>query len=77
MSQWSSDPVQDELALYFQVFVLNELEAMSLRLYTGVLGWSLKRLQFLLAEMRNEIKNPRNKMFATMYGHELGLRIIN
>ena len=66
MSQWSSDSAQDELALYFQVFALNELEAMSLRLYTGVLGWSLDDLHLLLADVRKEIKNPRNKMFATM-----------
>lgn len=66
MSQWSSDPVQDELALYFQAVALNELEGMSLRLYTTVLGWSLDSLHVLLSDVRKEIKAPKNRMFATM-----------
>jgi hypothetical protein len=38
--------------------LLEGLEAFSLRLYTGVLGWKWEELQVLLAGVRQDMKNP-------------------
>lgn len=54
------------LALFFQYLASKELEAVSLRLYTQVLGWKVEELQVLLMEVRKEIFDPANQMFSMM-----------
>lgn len=66
MSPWMSGARERELATYFFELVSIELEALSLRLFTGVLGWSTQRLYVLLGRVRHEIQDESYQMYSTM-----------
>ncbi len=54
---WPRDPKLKEVGLYNLVQILNGLEAFSLRLYCGVLGWTEQEVTVLLANVRKELKS--------------------
>lgn len=66
MSLWPRSHRLKELGYYFQHLVLIELEALSLRLFTQVLGWTPEALQLLLVEVRKEIQDPAYQMYSVM-----------
>jgi hypothetical protein len=47
--------------------VLEGLEAFTLRLFTGILGWSIEEVQVLLGFIREEMKNPRIHVMFDLY----------
>ena len=61
---WPKDRKMKELGRYMMVNMLEGIEAFTLRLWTQQLGWSIERIQLLLAEVRKDITN-RNIHSAT------------
>ena len=59
---WPMDPRLKEIGLFNLAQLLAGLEGISLRLVTGVLGWSNESLQVLLAGVRKELKDSRIHM---------------
>lgn len=47
--------------------LLDGLNAMSMALFTRVLGWSTERIEVLLAEVRNDLKDRRIHAYAEVY----------
>jgi len=47
--------------------LLESIEAYSLALFTRVLGYELAELQVLLAQVRAEIKDPKNHLYCTAH----------
>ncbi|KAL1840130.1 hypothetical protein VTJ49DRAFT_786 [Mycothermus thermophilus] len=56
---WPKDPGLKQIGTYNLAQLLSGLEAFSLRLYCGVLGWSKEELMVLLAKVRKELKDPK------------------
>ncbi|KAK4132171.1 S-adenosyl-L-methionine-dependent methyltransferase [Trichocladium antarcticum] len=55
---WPSDPKQKDIGQWCLVNALVGLQASSLRIFTGVLGWSATELEGLLAGVRKDLENP-------------------
>lgn len=56
-----------ELARYVQTKVLEALDAYSLALFTRQLGWSLERIEMLLAGVRQEIFDQSLRLYMKLY----------
>lgn len=56
---WPRDPLLKEVGGYNYLQVNEGLEGLTLRLYTGVLGWSEQEILALLAKVRKDLNNPR------------------
>ncbi|KAE9576802.1 hypothetical protein CGMCC3_g7306 [Colletotrichum fructicola] len=67
LGMWPKDPYLRDLGHMNMIQALDGLEAYNLRLYTGVLGWTVAEAQVLFAHVRNEIRN--NAFHAYMVYH--------
>lgn len=56
-----------ELGRYYQVMMLEALEAYSMALFTRVLGWTTPRIQLLLAGVRKELHDRTIHTYAKIY----------
>jgi hypothetical protein len=56
---WPKDPELKKLGQYNLAQVLSGLEGFSLRLFCTIEGWSQEELLVLLAQVRQEMKNPK------------------
>ncbi|GJC86677.1 putative methyltransferase tdiE [Colletotrichum liriopes] len=57
IGDWPKDPHYKECGLINLMQILDGLEAFTLRLFTGVLGWTKEEVFVLLAEVRRELKS--------------------
>ncbi|TEA12364.1 Secondary metabolism regulator laeA [Colletotrichum sidae] len=55
---WAKDPYLKHIGMYELVQLLEGLEAFSLRLLCGSLGWTKEGVYALLAQVRKDLKNP-------------------
>jgi hypothetical protein len=55
---WARDPVLKEVGTWNWRQVWNGLEGLSMRLYTGVLGWGEEEVRGLLERVRRDLKDP-------------------
>ncbi|KAH6854746.1 S-adenosyl-L-methionine-dependent methyltransferase [Chaetomium sp. MPI-CAGE-AT-0009] len=56
---WPKDPHLKQVGLYNISQIMTGLEAFSLRIFCDVLGWTKAEVMVLLAEVRNELKDPK------------------
>lgn len=56
---WARDKTLKEVGAWNLMQVLNGLEGLSMRLYTGVLGWSEAEVWALLERVRRDLADPR------------------
>jgi SAM-dependent methyltransferase len=56
---WARDKTLKEVGTWNLMQVLNGLEGLSMRLYTGVLGWSEEEVRGLLERVRRDLADPR------------------
>lgn len=56
---WARDATLKEVGGWNLRQVLNGLEGLSMRLYTGVLGWGEEDVRALLGRVRRELADPR------------------
>ncbi|KAH6855828.1 S-adenosyl-L-methionine-dependent methyltransferase [Chaetomium sp. MPI-CAGE-AT-0009] len=56
---WARDATLKEVGTWNLMQVLNGLEGLSMRLYTGVLGWSEEEVRALLERVRGDLADPR------------------
>ncbi|KAK0633849.1 S-adenosyl-L-methionine-dependent methyltransferase [Immersiella caudata] len=54
---WPRDPVLKEVGLYNLIQIENGLEAFTLRLFTGVLGWKEQDVKALLTKVRGDLRD--------------------
>lgn len=54
-------------AAWCQQNLLDGLNAMSMALFTRVLGWSMERIEVLLAGVRNDLKDRKIHAYAEVY----------
>lgn len=59
MGMWAKDPALKEIGGYNYAQASQGLEGLTMRLYTGVLGWKEEEIMTLLANVRRDLKNPR------------------
>ncbi|GKT52086.1 putative methyltransferase tdiE [Colletotrichum spaethianum] len=57
MGDWPKDPHYKECGLINLIQILDGLEGFTLRLFTGVLGWTKEEVLVFLAEVRRELKS--------------------
>ncbi|KAG7051695.1 methyltransferase domain-containing protein [Colletotrichum scovillei] len=57
VGDWPKDPYYKELGMINLMQILDGLEAFTLRLFTGVLGWTKEEVIVLLADVRRELKS--------------------
>lgn len=55
---WAKDPKLKEIGLYNMAQLQEGLEGFSLRLFTGVYGWTQQEVMVLIAKVRAALKNP-------------------
>ncbi|TPX09507.1 uncharacterized protein E0L32_009250 [Thyridium curvatum] len=55
---WAKDPLLKEVGAWNYMQVNGGLEGLSLRLYTGVLGWTPEQVTALLIDVRKSLRNP-------------------
>ncbi|MCJ1361934.1 hypothetical protein MMC16_001035 [Acarospora aff. strigata] len=56
---WAKDKRLKEIGAFNHVNILDALQAVTLALFTRVLGWSAEEVEVLLAGVRRDLKNPR------------------
>jgi len=66
LGPWPRDLALKEIGMLNVTQVLEGLEGFTLRLFTGVLGWSVEAIQILLAKVRKEMKDQRIHMMYDM-----------
>lgn len=54
---WPRDPTLKEVGLYNLIQIENGLEAFTLRLFTGVLGWEPDEVRVLLEKVRRDLRD--------------------
>jgi len=59
---WPKNPALKEIGMLNVTQALEGLEGFTLRLFTGVLGWSVDAIRVLLAKVRKEMKDRRIHM---------------
>jgi len=57
IGSWPRDPVLKEVGLYNLMQIENGLEAFTLRLFTGMLGWQPEEAEALLAKVRKDLRD--------------------
>ncbi|RDW71024.1 hypothetical protein BP6252_07587 [Coleophoma cylindrospora] len=65
-SPWLPGRKNKELAMYFGVLARDELEGLSLALFTRLLGWTTDRVNVLLAGVRNDFRNKDYQLHVNM-----------
>ncbi|KAH9208646.1 hypothetical protein DL95DRAFT_311442 [Leptodontidium sp. 2 PMI_412] len=70
MNRWPKDrrmkEITDVIRMWTLRNMLSNLEAISLAIFTGGLGWSKEELDVLLAKARKEIKDTKICAYAPM-----------
>ncbi|KAH6630612.1 S-adenosyl-L-methionine-dependent methyltransferase [Chaetomium sp. MPI-SDFR-AT-0129] len=56
---WAKDPHLKQVGMYNISQIMTGLEAFSLRLFCGVLGWKENEVLVLLTKVRSELKEPK------------------
>jgi hypothetical protein len=56
---WPRDPLLKEVGGWNLTQVSNGLEGLSMRLYTGVLGWGEAEVKAMLEKVRADLADPR------------------
>lgn len=64
---WVKGRKQKLQAAWCQQNLLDGINAMSMALFTRVLGWSTERIETLLAAVRNDLKGRRIHAYAEVY----------
>jgi len=67
VGQWPKDNKLKELGAFDLIQFLDGLEAISLRIFTNVQGWSPNQIQVFLAEVRKDLKNTRLQAQHNLY----------
>ncbi|RJE24866.1 Methyltransferase [Aspergillus sclerotialis] len=67
VNPWPKDPKLKEIGRYQQANVLEGMEAMSLALFTRVLGWSNQEVQVFFASVRKELIDRSIHVYAKFY----------
>lgn len=67
VNPWAKDPKLKELGRYNHINVLEGMEAMSLALFTRVLGWSHEEFQVFFAGVRKELKDRSIHVYSKFY----------
>lgn len=63
LSPWPDNPKMKEIGRVRGLAMSMGVEGYSLALYTRFLGWSSEELQVLLAKVRNEFNDQKNRMY--------------
>jgi SAM-dependent methyltransferase len=56
-SPWAKGKHAKQLAMYFQEDMLTGIEGMTLKVFTGVLGWTPEQVQVFLVDVRKDLKD--------------------
>ncbi|KAF6828172.1 hypothetical protein CPLU01_08651 [Colletotrichum plurivorum] len=64
---WPKDPHMKDIGMWELVQLLDGLEAFSLRLLTGALGWTKEEVLGLLAGVRKDLKDPKIHAWLHLY----------
>ncbi|KAK0654946.1 S-adenosyl-L-methionine-dependent methyltransferase [Cercophora newfieldiana] len=56
---WPLDPTLKEVGMYNLVQIENGLEAFSLKLFSGILGWEAEDVKALLMKVRSDLRDKR------------------
>ncbi|KAI9780889.1 MAG: hypothetical protein M1816_002635 [Peltula sp. TS41687] len=65
MTPWAKNPKLKNQGRYNQLAMFDSLQAYTLRLFTSVLGWKKEEAEALIAQVRQELSNPRIHMYST------------
>lgn len=65
-SSWPRDCRLKEMGAYVGLYMDYSLDGFALYPIGQVLGWTLEQVQALVAKMREEIKDPRNRNCSDM-----------
>ncbi|ORY02669.1 S-adenosyl-L-methionine-dependent methyltransferase [Clohesyomyces aquaticus] len=64
---WPKDKTLKEIGAFNLIQYLDNLEGISLRTFTGMLGWTTEEVKVMCAKMRTELKNPRLRVQHNWY----------
>ncbi|KAF1995368.1 S-adenosyl-L-methionine-dependent methyltransferase [Amniculicola lignicola CBS 123094] len=64
---WPKDKTLKEIGAFNLIMYLDNLEAITLRLWTTAFGWSAEEVKVLCAQLRPLFKNPRARMQHNWY----------
>ena len=70
---WPKDKTLKEVGAFNLIQYLDNIEGMTIRVYTQAWGWSAEEVKVLCAQLRKEFKNPRMRMqhnFYVAYGRK-------
>ncbi|TQB76277.1 hypothetical protein MPDQ_000585 [Monascus purpureus] len=67
LSPWPDNPKMKEIGRVRGLAMSMGVEGYSLALYTRFLGWSSEELQVLLAKVRNEFNDQKNRMYIAVH----------
>jgi hypothetical protein len=67
LGTWPRDPGLKRVGLFQRTNFLDGLQAISLKPYTAVLGWSMEELEVWLTEVRRAIRDPKTHSFYYMF----------
>lgn len=64
---WPKDKKLKEVGAFNLISFLDNLEGMTLRLYTNAWGWQPEEIKVLCAQLRKEFKNPKMRFQHNFY----------
>ena len=67
LGPWAKDPRLKQLGAYNLLQTLEGMEGFSLPIFTRYLGWTAEEVQILLAEVRQELRDPRIHAYLNIY----------
>jgi hypothetical protein len=67
VGQWPKDKKLKEIGAFNQIQFVDNLEGISLRVFTAGLGWSSEEVQVFLVDVRKDVKNPKLQAQSNCY----------
>ncbi len=64
---WAKNKRYKEIGRYYRAQFLEAVEPFSLALYTRVLGYSYEQTQVIMANVRNDLSNPRLHLYVNFH----------
>lgn len=64
---WPKDKKLKEVGAFNLISFLDNLEGMTMRIYTTAWGWAPEEVKVLCAQLRKEFKNPRMRIQHNFY----------
>ena len=67
IGRWAKGDKIKEIGMYYRVQFVEAIEPFSLALYTRVLGYSIEQTQVIMANVLNDLKNPKLHLYVNFH----------